>query len=87
MNDQIQIIKHADNKIPIMASNKDYLMGFGRGIAINADKNKESRAGAFNDYFLHPENTANLRIENGWLYFSRGNGSFKSLDVEVWGLY
>ena len=37
VNGQIQIIKHKDDKIPFMRSNKDYLMNFGGGLYINAD--------------------------------------------------
>ena len=42
LDDQIQIIKHTDHIIPFMGSNKDWLMGFGRGLEISADKNQES---------------------------------------------
>jgi hypothetical protein len=38
-----------------MASNKDYLMLFGRGIAINADQNKQSLAIARNNLWVHPK--------------------------------
>ena len=41
VNDQIQIIKHRDDKIPVMRSDKDWLMVFEGGLAINADKNEE----------------------------------------------
>ncbi len=54
MNDQIQIIKHKDDKIPCMKSNKDWLMGFGNGLWIRADQNKQSEAGARNDLWVHP---------------------------------
>ena len=37
---QIQMIKHRDNKIPDMGSDKDYLMVFGFGLYIDADQNK-----------------------------------------------
>jgi hypothetical protein len=40
VNGQIQIMKHKNDQIPSMGSNKDWLMGFGCGLAINADQNK-----------------------------------------------
>ena len=40
VNGQIQIIKHKNEKIPSMASNKDWLIDFGGGLAINADQNE-----------------------------------------------
>ncbi len=40
VNGQIQIIKHRDDRIPSMRSDKDYLMGFGYGLYIKADHNK-----------------------------------------------
>ena len=49
-------------------------MWFEGGLAINADKNKVSAARAMNDYWVHPENTGNLTIdEYGDLYFAGGN--------------
>ena len=39
---QIQMIKHRDDEIPFMGSDKDYLMMFGNGLNIHADKNEES---------------------------------------------
>ena len=48
------MIKHRDNKIPDMGSDKDYLMMFGNGLNIHADKNKESYADAGNSYWVHP---------------------------------
>jgi hypothetical protein len=42
VNDEIKIIRHRDDKIPFMASRKDWLMEFGYGLLINTDKNKES---------------------------------------------
>ena len=42
VNGQIQIIKHRDDQIPSMGSDKDWLMMFGGGLAINADQNKQS---------------------------------------------
>ena len=53
-NKQIEIIKHRDDKIPFMISNKDWLMVFGLGLAINVDKNEESSAWAHNSYWVHP---------------------------------
>ncbi len=40
VNGQIQIIKHRNDKIPSMRSNKGWLMDFGGGLGINADQNK-----------------------------------------------
>ncbi len=40
VNGHIQIIKHRDDTIPYMRSNKDCLMVFAYGLAINADQNK-----------------------------------------------
>ncbi len=37
VNGQIQIIKHRDDQIPCMGSDKDYLMMFGYGLYISAD--------------------------------------------------
>ena len=42
VNGQIQIIKHKNDKIPSMKSNKDWIMVIDSGIAINADKNQKS---------------------------------------------
>ena len=39
VNDEIQIIKHRDDRIPCMKSDKYWLFGFGNGLAINADQN------------------------------------------------
>ncbi len=44
VDDEIQIIKHRDDQIPYMRSNKDLLMMFGVGFRINTDKNKVSVA-------------------------------------------
>jgi hypothetical protein len=38
VNDEIQIIKHRDDKIPFMESTKDWLIGFGSGLMISADQ-------------------------------------------------
>ena len=54
LNDQIQIIKHRDDRIPSMESNKDYLMKLGGGLSIIADKNDESEASAYNFYYKYP---------------------------------
>ena len=54
VNDQIQIIKNTDDRLPFMKSNKDYLIGFGNGLWIRADQNKLSEAGARNDLWVHP---------------------------------
>ena len=40
VNGQIQIMKHRDDEIPFMGSDKDCLMDFGAGLWINADQNK-----------------------------------------------
>jgi hypothetical protein len=42
VNGQIQIIKHRNDKIPYMRSDKVYLMVFGHGLYIFADQNKDS---------------------------------------------
>ena len=44
LDDQIQIIKHRDDDIPFMRSDKDWLMELGGGLFINVDQNKESYA-------------------------------------------
>jgi hypothetical protein len=44
VNGQIQIIKHTDDMIPSMQSNKVWLMGFGDGLYIYADQNRYSKA-------------------------------------------
>ena len=88
LDDQIQIIKHRDDRIPVMGSDKDCLMAFGWGLSISSNKNNTLSAFAHNSWFVHPENTGNLKIKNGGLYFAGGtDGIFKSLDIEVWGLH
>ncbi len=47
-------MKYRNCEIPVMGSDKDYLIWFGYGLLIIADKNKESKAFAKNDYFMHP---------------------------------
>ncbi len=42
VNGQIQIIKHTDDYIPIMRSDKNWLMWFGNGLNIDADQNKQT---------------------------------------------
>ena len=42
VNDEIEIIKHRDDQIPIMVSKKDWPMAFKWGLLINADQNKRS---------------------------------------------
>ena len=42
VDDEIQIIKHKDDLIPYMRSDKDVLMVFGGGLRINAYQNEES---------------------------------------------
>jgi hypothetical protein len=37
VNDEIEIIKHRDDEIPYMKSNKDWLMVIGNGLWIRAD--------------------------------------------------
>ncbi len=54
MNDEIQIIKHRDDQIRHMRSDKIWLMRFGWGLKINADQNIQSEAWAWNKYWVHP---------------------------------
>ena len=54
LNDEIQIIKHRDDEIPFMRSNKYCLLGFGFGLRIYADQNKQSEVWAYNSYWVHP---------------------------------
>jgi hypothetical protein len=49
LDDQIEIIKHADDQIPYMGSDKDWLMLFGFGLGISAVKHIPSKACAEND--------------------------------------
>ncbi len=72
VNGQIQIIKHTDDRIPSMGSDKDRLMDFGNGLSINADQNNYSEAWAGNNNWVHPKNTGNLTIDGGWLCFAGG---------------
>ena len=97
------MIKHRDDEIPFMGSDKDYLMMFGNGLYIHADKNEESQAYACFHRFVHPKKTGNLTISMGvviinkllffiynshQLFFAGDNCScFKWLDIEVWGLH
>ncbi len=53
VNGQIQIIKHRDDRIPIMASDKDKLMYFVDGLYIDA-KNGYSNAYAWSGAWVHP---------------------------------
>jgi hypothetical protein len=46
LDDEIEIIKHRDDKIPYKRSDKDWLMVFGYGLWINADQNDTSTAWA-----------------------------------------
>ncbi len=88
VNDEIQIIKHKDDVIPIMQSVKDCLMGFGIGLYINADQNKHSLVMASNKLWVHPKNTKYLTKKDNQLYFAGGKKTnFKCVDVEVWGLH
>ena len=59
------MIKHRDDEIPDMGSDKDYLMMFGNGLYIHADKNEESQAYACFHRFVHPKKTGNLTISMG----------------------
>ncbi len=88
VNDEIQIIKHRDDKISFMCSDKGLLMVIANGLKINADKNELSEAFANNRYWVHPENTGNLKIDGyGNIFFAGGNDmNFKCLDVEAWSL-
>ncbi len=54
LDDQIQIIKHRDDKNPNMGSNKVWLMAFGGGLDIYAGENRESSAYASHDWWVHP---------------------------------
>ena len=54
VNDEIQIIKLRDDRIPEMRSDKDWLIGFGNGLYINVDQNKQSEAYARIDCWVHP---------------------------------
>ena len=90
VRDEIQIIKHRDDRIPYMRSDKDYLIDFSMGLRINADQNEDSYATADKYKWVHPENTGNLKFKDsyGYLYFAGGDDwDFKCLDVEVWGLH
>ena len=75
MDDQIQIIKHRDDVIPCMLSDKDWLLGFGAGFGINADKNKQSEAFANDSWNVYGRNIRNLKYDRkiGHLYFAGGN--------------
>ena len=88
VRDKIQIIKHRDDQIPIMSSDKDWLMEFYWGLNIDAVKNENSLAIAQNIHWVHPEDTGNLTSEDGALFIAGGdNWFFKAVDVEVWGLH
>ena len=54
LDNEIQIIKHRDNMIPTMRSDKDWLMMFGYGLELIADKNQESKAFGWDGAFVHP---------------------------------
>ena len=88
VNGQIQIIKHSDDRIPLMGSDEDRLIVFGCGLSISVYQNENSIAYANDGYWVHPENTGNLTKIDDSLYFAGGNDhNFKCLDVEVWGLH
>ena len=54
VKDEIQIIKHRNERIPYMGSDKDWLLVFGQGLYIYADKNKVSEALERNGYWVRP---------------------------------
>ena len=54
LNDEIQIIKHKDDKIPFMRSDGDFIMSFGGGFEINDEQKRYSSASASNNYWVHP---------------------------------
>ena len=54
LDDQIEIIKHRNNQIPWMESSENWIMVFGFGLWIVADKKKQSGAFAGNGCWVHP---------------------------------
>ncbi len=54
VTDQIQIIKHRNDEIPFMASDKEWLMYFGNEEKIYASNNINSQAFASNTCFIYP---------------------------------
>ncbi len=54
VNDEIQIMKHKDDKIAVIGCNHGWLMMFAMGLWINADQYKQSYAFANNNYWVHP---------------------------------
>ena len=54
VSDQLEIIKHRDDAIPFMRSDKDWLMVFGCALYIIAYQNRQSIAFADNAYWVHP---------------------------------
>jgi hypothetical protein len=54
VNDQIEIIKHRDDRIPFMRSDKNQLMGFEDGLYIDSAKNGLAYAYAWSGYWVHP---------------------------------
>jgi hypothetical protein len=55
LDNQIQIIRHRDDRIQTMSSNKDWLIEICNGLHICA--NKKSEAYADEGWFVHPQNT------------------------------
>ncbi len=54
VTDQIQIIKHRNDEIPFMASDKEWLMYFGNELKIYATNNINSQAYASHTCFVYP---------------------------------
>ncbi len=54
VDDEIQIIKHRHDEIPFMRSDKEWLIDFGYGFEINADKNEKSSTYVADSYWVHP---------------------------------
>ena len=84
---KIEIIKHRDDCIPSIKSDKYWLMIINNGIEIDSDRMLRSNAVADQEYFQWPNKMGKLKKYGDFLYFAGGNDSeFGLVDIEVWGL-
>jgi len=87
VNDEIEIIRHRNDRTPVMGSDEVSLLWFGNGLDFRTDKNKEMAWADYNTW-VHPKNTGNLKKSGTDLFFAGGNDRYyKAVDVEVWGLH
>ena len=70
-----------------MRSGEEDILQIDYGIKICFPSQDSSQAFANSDYFIHPNNTEDLVIEDNFLYFAGGEDEkFEPIDIEIWGL-